>query len=75
MRKLSRMFTVAASLSVPFFTIVTRKAYGLGAALYLPYISPISPLYLPYISPIRCDGDGGRHVRRRECLPRVVALC
>ena len=35
-RKLSRMFTVAASLSVPFFTIVTRKAYGLGAALYLP---------------------------------------
>ena len=43
------MFTVAASLSVHFFTIVTRKAYGLGAALYLPYISYIS-LYLPYSS-------------------------
>ena len=30
-RKLCRMFSVAASLSVPFFTVVTRKAYGLGA--------------------------------------------
>lgn len=30
-RKLSRMFSVASSLSVPRFTIVTRKAYGLGA--------------------------------------------
>ena len=30
-RKLSRMFAVGGSLSVPRFTIVTRKAYGLGA--------------------------------------------
>ena len=27
----SRMFVAAASLSVPFFTIVLRKGYGLGA--------------------------------------------
>ena len=30
-RKLSRMFSVGSSLKVPSFTIVTRKAYGLGA--------------------------------------------
>ena len=30
-RKLSRMFAVGASMSVPIFSIVTRKAYGLGA--------------------------------------------
>lgn len=27
----ARMFTVAASLSVPFFTVVVRRGYGLGA--------------------------------------------
>ena len=27
----SRLFAVASSLSVPFFTIVLRKSYGLGA--------------------------------------------
>ena len=31
MRKTSRMFVAAASLRVPFFTIVLRKGYGLGA--------------------------------------------
>lgn len=30
-RHSSRMFVVGANLSVPFFTIVLRKAYGLGA--------------------------------------------
>ncbi|GAB4569435.1 MAG: carboxyl transferase domain-containing protein [Haliangiales bacterium] len=30
-RHTARMFTVAASLSVPLFCIVTRRAYGLGA--------------------------------------------
>ncbi|CAE8603871.1 unnamed protein product [Polarella glacialis] len=30
-RKMCRMFVVAASLTVPVVTIVTRKAYGLGA--------------------------------------------
>jgi len=30
-RKMSRLFTVASSLTVPYFTIVLRKAYGLGA--------------------------------------------
>lgn len=31
MRHVSRMFVTAASLSVPFFTVVLRKGYGLGA--------------------------------------------
>src|SRR4029077_442347 len=30
-RHAARMFVTGASLSVPFFTIVLRKAYGLGA--------------------------------------------
>ena len=30
-RHAARMFVIAASLSVPFFTVVLRKAYGLGA--------------------------------------------
>lgn len=30
-RHVSRMFTVAANLRVPFFTVVLRKGYGLGA--------------------------------------------
>lgn len=30
-RHVSRMFVAAASLTVPFFTVVLRKAYGLGA--------------------------------------------
>ncbi|MGD9932333.1 MAG: carboxyl transferase domain-containing protein [Dehalococcoidia bacterium] len=30
-RKSSRMFLVGANLAVPFFTIILRKAYGLGA--------------------------------------------
>lgn len=30
-RHVSRMFVAAASLSVPFFTLVLRKGYGLGA--------------------------------------------
>ncbi|HET9731278.1 MAG TPA: carboxyl transferase domain-containing protein [Acidimicrobiales bacterium] len=30
-RRFSRMFVVGASLTVPFFTIVLRKGYGLGA--------------------------------------------
>ena len=30
-RRGSRLFVTAASLSVPFFTVVTRKGYGLGA--------------------------------------------
>ena len=30
-RHVSRMFVTAASISVPFFTIVLRKGYGLGA--------------------------------------------
>jgi acetyl/propionyl-CoA carboxylase alpha subunit/acetyl-CoA carboxylase carboxyltransferase component len=30
-RHVSRMFVTAASLSVPYFTVVLRKAYGLGA--------------------------------------------
>ena len=30
-RKLSRLFAVGASLSVPHLTVVVRKAYGLGA--------------------------------------------
>jgi acetyl-CoA carboxylase carboxyltransferase component len=30
-RHVSRMFVVGASLTVPFFTIVVRKGYGLGA--------------------------------------------
>ncbi|MDH5672342.1 MAG: ATP-grasp domain-containing protein [Myxococcales bacterium] len=32
-RHVSRMFVTGASLSVPFFTIVLRKGYGLGAQL------------------------------------------
>ena len=28
------------------------KAFVLAVILYLPYISPISPLCLPYISPV-----------------------
>lgn len=30
-RKVCKMYAVGGSMSVPFFTIVTRKAYGLGA--------------------------------------------
>ena len=30
-RKMARLFAVASSLSVPFFTLVLRRAYGLGA--------------------------------------------
>ena len=30
-RHVSRMFVAAASLTVPFFTVVLRKGYGLGA--------------------------------------------
>jgi acetyl-CoA carboxylase carboxyltransferase component len=30
-RHVSRMFVTAASLTVPYFTVVLRKAYGLGA--------------------------------------------
>ena len=30
-RHAARMFVTAASLTVPFFTVVLRKAYGLGA--------------------------------------------
>ena len=30
-RKMSKMFVVGASLTVPYFTVVVRKAYGLGA--------------------------------------------
>mmetsp|Transcript_19602 Transcript_19602/g.62885 ORF Transcript_19602/g.62885 Transcript_19602/m.62885 type:complete len:423 (+) Transcript_19602:608-1876(+) len=30
-RKMSRLFAVGSSLSVPFFTLVLRRAYGLGA--------------------------------------------
>ena len=30
-RHVSRLFVAAASLSVPFFTLVLRKGYGLGA--------------------------------------------
>src|SRR5207249_9266414 len=30
-RHVSRMFVIGASLTVPFFTIVLRKGYGLGA--------------------------------------------
>lgn len=30
-RKVSRLFVAGASLSVPLFTIITRKGYGLGA--------------------------------------------
>ena len=30
-RHVSRMFVAAAKLSVPFFTVILRKAYGLGA--------------------------------------------
>ena len=30
-RHISRMFVAAAKLSVPFFTVILRKAYGLGA--------------------------------------------
>jgi acetyl/propionyl-CoA carboxylase alpha subunit/acetyl-CoA carboxylase carboxyltransferase component len=30
-RHVSRMFVTAASVTVPFFTVVTRKGYGLGA--------------------------------------------
>ena len=32
-RKMGRMFVTGANLSVPFFTIVLRKAYGIGAEL------------------------------------------
>src|ERR1700759_1707249 len=30
-RHVSRMFVTAASITVPYFTVVLRKAYGLGA--------------------------------------------
>jgi len=30
-RHVSRLFVVGANLTVPFFTIVLRKGYGLGA--------------------------------------------
>lgn len=30
-RRSSRLFTIGANITVPYFTIVTRKAYGLGA--------------------------------------------
>ncbi|HEY0986519.1 MAG TPA: carboxyl transferase domain-containing protein, partial [Kofleriaceae bacterium] len=30
-RHVSRMFVIAASITVPYFTVVLRKAYGLGA--------------------------------------------
>ena len=32
-RKMGRMFVTGANLTVPFFTIVLRKAYGIGAEL------------------------------------------
>ena len=32
-RKMGRMFITGANLTVPFFTIVTRKGYGIGAEL------------------------------------------
>ena len=36
-RHVSRMFVTAASITVPYFTIVLRKGYGLGAqAMAIP---------------------------------------
>ena len=40
-RKVCRMFTVGGSISVPMVTVVTRKAYGLGAqamAIHLHHV-------------------------------------
>ena len=34
-RKLAEMFTVGAQISVPFFAVVLRKCYGLGAQAML----------------------------------------
>ena len=54
---------------------------GVGATLYLPYISPTSPLHLPYISPISPQeragtvllADGSDHPRWSETLTSVPA--
>ena len=43
------------------------------ALVYLPYVTPISPLYLPYISPI--SPYISRHlVRRRVQMPADLVL-
>lgn len=48
-RHVSRMFVAAANLSVPFFTVVLRKAYGLGAqamaagSLHAPFFTAAWP--------------------------------
>jgi acetyl-CoA carboxylase carboxyltransferase component len=48
-RHVSRLFVVAASLTVPLFTVVLRKAYGLGAmsvaggSLHAPFFTVAWP--------------------------------
>jgi acetyl-CoA carboxylase carboxyltransferase component len=48
-RHVSRMFVAAASLSVPFFTVVLRKGYGLGAQAMAAgsYHSPLFTIAWP----------------------------
>ena len=60
-RHSSRMFLTGANLSVPFFTIVLRKAYGLGAIAMAggSYKTPFFTCLL-YTSPSPRDQRGSR---------------
>ena len=48
-RKVSRLFVVGASLSVPLFTIILRKGYGLGAQAMAggSFVAPVFTLAWP----------------------------
>ena len=61
---------------LPSIFVLGCEACGTGGVaarshLYLPYISPTSPLlYLPYISVLGCEACGtGRSARRDRTLP------
>src|ERR1700726_3670522 len=56
-RHVSRLFVTGASLTVPFFTIVLRKGYGLGAQAMAggSFRAPLFPVAWP---PGECGGRG-----------------
>src|SRR5262249_57734120 len=46
-RHCARLFAVAASLTVPFFTVVLRKGFGLGAQAMAGLAAPTPPFPSP----------------------------
>ena len=63
-RHVSRMFVTGANLTVPFFTIIVRKGYGLGAQAMAGGTFK-APLFTRRVA----DGRGRRHGPRRRRAP------